>query len=976
MITNACVVASEDTVDGLNMDNKNNKQLTPSQSLAVNTKQSLAVIASAGTGKTTVLVDRFLKSFEDWNVPLHQILAFTFTEKAASEMQERILKESSLDLFESQNIQMSTLHAFCNQVLKQYGHRMGLSSDFQILNDAAAKIWKKSKFQSWLGYQLSLFDSAVSKLYPDYGAFKLKESLQNLFLKEDGNRLTELSFQTQAEPYTQLWKDALKSLQTLKDQVFEEKLAFNRLEFADLELLTLKLLQEDEWVRHELQNRYHDILVDEYQDISPIQNQIIQLLFKPGHNRLFIVGDPKQSIYRFRQADVQSFFDMVHVIEKAGGQTIYLKETFRTPAKLQSSFNSLFNKLLGPDLYQESHSLNSNDSSALFVELPQDSSEKEDWNNSLQNKVIVHIQNLIQQNINVNDICILVRTHKIKQDYQKALEQASIAWQSDSEFELLDETLLTKSWMTLMSLKQPSPYYQLSSYFSDQSLDESLYNELSHTLPLQALYKSLLIEQSQALCAHVEPLSQIMAFVESWQSQGFNSLEDCQAFLMDLHYMHLKYKPTPQSKTGVHLLTVHASKGLQFKHVIVVPGSREQSEKSALQVQNDEVLFQIPEKEKPAHLKYDLKKTEDWDSATTSEKQDSLDEVKRLLYVALTRTKESVALFPFFPKKDLVKAAAKNNIQLDQMTSYNDLLFGIAFHLKDQVHHNLVPQTEYNETSTALTSLNDIIPKQNQSTQPLITVSELETYQLCPKRFELRYKQGVRPIKQYNLDFKPKGQASSTIPARVKGNVIHEVLQHYDFNGTKALNQIIGKSLKDQLVLADTDQLENDIAALLAKIQNQKNLQQLLVAPQDSQNEQPFLLDLDHFILKGQIDKLIKIRQDWMVLDFKTHKITAKGQTQQLFNEFEFQLLCYALAIKKNYVQSSVRVGLLFTHTLDLIEKTYTHNDLIEFENTLKSIFLKSSQENEFALTSDESICERCAYFDKNYCGIQDVSKL
>lgn len=970
MTISVYVVVLDGIVDDLNMDKTNTKKLTPSQSLAVNTKQSLAVIASAGTGKTTVLVDRFLKSFEDWNVPLHQILAFTFTEKAASEMQERILKESTLNIFESQNIQMSTLHAFCNQVLKQYGHRMRLSSDFQILNDAAARIWKKSKFQTWLGYQLSVAGSAVSQLYPDYGAFKLKESLQNLFLKEDGKRLTDLAFKTNQEPYTQLWKEALKSLQTLKDQVFEEKLSFNRLEFADLEHLTLKLLQEDDWVRSDLQNRYKDILVDEYQDISPLQNQIIQLLFKPGHNRLFIVGDPKQSIYRFRQADVQSFFDMVHVIEKAGGQTIYLKETFRTPAKLQNSFNTLFSSLLGSELYQESQSLNSNEASGLLIHLPDQEANKAEWNDSLSDQVLEHIQSLLAQNINVNDIVILVRTHKIKQEYQTQLEAAGIAWQSDSEFELLDESLLTKSWMTLMSLKQPSAFYQLSSYFSDQTLDEAQYADLSQILPLQALYKSLLIEQSQELCSHVEPLSQIMAFIESWQSQNFTSLESCQAFLMDLHYLHLKYKPTPQNKNGVHLLTVHASKGLQFKHVIVVPGSREQSEKSALQIQNNQVLFQIPEKEKPTHLKYDLKKTEDWDEATTAEKQDSLDEVKRLLYVALTRTKESIALYPPFPKKELMQAAAKDKIDLSQMSSYNDLLFGMAFHLQSQTHSHLDVKSQTAEDKSNRLSLSQIIPSSQTHHQPIATVSELETYQLCAKRFELRYIKGIRPIKKTTLDMNSTPKTNLKIPARVKGNVIHEVLQHYQFHNPQALKNIIDKSLKDQLVLAQTDQLESDIKTLLNQIQSSNGLKNLLVNPQHFQNEQPFLIDLEHFYLKGQIDKLIQAESDWMVLDFKTHKITSQEQTQQLFDEFEFQLLCYALAVKENYYQNNVRVALLFTDTLELVEKTYNENELNRFKEDLKSIYLKSSKETTFDLTKDTSICERCAYFDKNYCGI------
>ncbi|MFC3929098.1 helicase-exonuclease AddAB subunit AddA [Streptococcus caprae] len=169
---------------------------------------------------------------------------------------------------------------------------------------------------------------------------------------------TILKYQGQALPLLEVLQ---RFMLDFTQQYLERKKAENALEFADVSHLAIQLLETEDQVRQSLQAKYHEVMVDEYQDTNHTQERILELLSN-GHNR-FMVGDIKQSIYRFRQADPQIFNQKFKLYQEDPnqGKLILLKENFRSQIEVLEATNALFSRLMdeavGDVTYDDSHSL-------------------------------------------------------------------------------------------------------------------------------------------------------------------------------------------------------------------------------------------------------------------------------------------------------------------------------------------------------------------------------------------------------------------------------------------------------------------------------------------------------------------------------------------------------------------------------------------------------------------------------------------
>ena len=262
----------------------------------------LMIIAGAGTGKTTVITKRIAWLIEQEIVKPENILALTFTEKAAAEMEERVdllLPYGYVDL------QVSTFHSFCEKLLRDYGVDIGLSRDFKLTSELDAWLLARANFdrfeldyyrplgnptkylRSLLGHFSRVKDEMVSP--DDYIAYAEGERA-NLDAKNSDdeatsevNRLAEL-----AAAY----------------HTYQQILAENdSLDFGDLILFTLHLFKKRPQVLKKLREKYKFILVDEFQDTNWAQYELIKLLAAPDNN-LTVVGDDDQSVYKFRGASL------------------------------------------------------------------------------------------------------------------------------------------------------------------------------------------------------------------------------------------------------------------------------------------------------------------------------------------------------------------------------------------------------------------------------------------------------------------------------------------------------------------------------------------------------------------------------------------------------------------------------------------------------------------------------------------------
>jgi DNA helicase-2/ATP-dependent DNA helicase PcrA len=283
----------------------------------------LLIVAGAGTGKTQVITRRIAWVIATKRARPDEILALTYTDKAAAEMEARV---DVLVPYGYVGATISTFHAFCDRLLREHAVELGLTSRLRIDTPAEILVFLRERLfelglarymplgrpDEHLKALLSMFDRARDEdVTPaDYEAFARRLSAE---AGDDPVRLDRaLAESEKAAAYTR----------------FHELLAAHgRLDFSSQISLALRLLRERAYLRREYQDRFRFILVDEFQDTNHAQFELLRLLAGPGSN-LTVVGDDDQSIYRFRGAKLENLSEFVDTFERA--RVLVLKRNYRS----------------------------------------------------------------------------------------------------------------------------------------------------------------------------------------------------------------------------------------------------------------------------------------------------------------------------------------------------------------------------------------------------------------------------------------------------------------------------------------------------------------------------------------------------------------------------------------------------------------------------------------------------------------------
>jgi DNA helicase-2/ATP-dependent DNA helicase PcrA len=279
-------------------------QLNPMQQLAVKHDTGpLLLLAGAGSGKTRALTHRIAWLILKYKVDPWQILAVTFTNKAAGEMKER-LEELLGDV---QGLWVSTFHAACVRILRQEIEALGFKRNFSIYDD---------QDQERL----------------------LKTLLQELGLDEKTLKPRAVAAAIDRAKNRGLWPDQLDDGDYHAAQItriyalYQERLQqSNALDFGDLLMQTVRLLEEHPAVLDKYRQRFHYILVDEFQDTNQVQYRLVHLLAS-GHGNLCVVGDDDQSIYRWRGAEIGNILGFER--DYPGCETIRLEQNYRSSSTI------------------------------------------------------------------------------------------------------------------------------------------------------------------------------------------------------------------------------------------------------------------------------------------------------------------------------------------------------------------------------------------------------------------------------------------------------------------------------------------------------------------------------------------------------------------------------------------------------------------------------------------------------------------
>ncbi len=314
-------------------------ELTFEQRRAVeNPRRGTVLLAGAGSGKTTVLVERYLRTVAAGVRP-SEILTVTFTNAAAAEMRERIARrlhdsDPKLALRVESTPLMGTLHSICFHLLRSYGEELGAPVPEKLMADTdTARLFEKE-------FQRLLRRTAPESLRTLLKHYSLRE-LPLLFWEAYAKRYLfpeETAASLAAVPFGNEFHAVFSQL---KAAMAEKTVRAGRFGFDDLEHETLSLLRRLTKPLLEVKA----VLVDEFQDLSPAQWEIVQRLVQGDANRLFLVGDPKQSIYGFRGAEVRLFQRGVRAVLDAGGETVDLTCNFRSGAGVVDYLNQLSPRL-------------------------------------------------------------------------------------------------------------------------------------------------------------------------------------------------------------------------------------------------------------------------------------------------------------------------------------------------------------------------------------------------------------------------------------------------------------------------------------------------------------------------------------------------------------------------------------------------------------------------------------------------------
>jgi ATP-dependent exoDNAse (exonuclease V) beta subunit len=1014
--------------------------LTEDQQQAVIEDTHLSVIASAGTGKTTVLTQRFLNIHVKQQVPIYNIMAFTFTEKASQEMKERVLYSSVLspELYGLLNI--GTIHSYCHRFLKKHGHLLGLEPGFNIFDEQAHSLWIEDKIEHWIKSNLQSDEKTVVKFCKYYGYANLIKTTRKLY--EQGLlSMPEKSIQCINHPDeldTAHITAFLKLIEKFSADLLSQKISHQTISYDDLEVLTLKILHEQKDILLSEQKKHCHILVDEFQDVSPRQFQLIKNLFNPEMNQLFIVGDPKQSIYGFRSADASLFTKMTGIIENHGGKAIYLKHTFRTPERLQSYFNEVFPKVLRGQTYHEAITHNPSQSFIDIHAAPETKLNSAELHEEISQGIASKINLLHKKGVAYEDMAILFYAKSSLPIYQKNLQKHTIPTLTEDKIFFLENPLILFSWHCLnylsdIALKQSNkihqigilrnPYMGFSESFIEhliKSEQEDLFNE--QTLDLFSSQKDhqqwdkirILLQKWQNLSDKLFAAELFQVIIDdilpnpdlqqtviderfyhmlrSLQSQDLFYLKDLRQELKELDGLDLKLALSPHLQKGVSLISIHASKGLEFDHVFLIPGRRKTSDSKLFARHAEGFIFKIHDCEFETGLKYKLGESENFSLIQKHEKNLANEELARLIYVALTRTKKHLHLYPNKVSISLEKALDKNPDDTKTIKSYNDWLYWLSRPREettldtpqqdlvltndtaDEPKDYPIPDVETDTTPTL--AANELII-QDFGRMPVFTPTEIETFTECPKRFALKYCQKVRPIKWQAHKLKNNKRTKLRLSPSDRGNLYHEILQFYDMRRDE-LDTVIERALFNQHLIDEDGRIKAECQLFMQNLRRDNLLRNFLFNNKESHEELSFSLNLNRFALTGQIDKLVKVnyenKDQWFIIDYKTHHVLTEQERSRLLKRFHFQMSCYALAITKKFDIPSIKSLILFTHGPTYFVFDHKQDELKEFETKLNHLhiaYLESLNSGTFPLTDEPDNCRDCAYYTDNYCGIK-----
>ncbi len=372
----------------------NLETLNPAQREAVEkTEGPVLILAGAGSGKTRVLTTRIAHLIEDKGVQAANILAITFTNKAANEMRERVEETLGSD---TKDMWISTFHSCCVRILRKDINRIGYNRSF-VIYDSADQVTLIKDCLKELNLSDKVFEPKVVISTISGAKDKLYSPQKFKAIHMHDNRMSKM-----AEIYA-LYQDRLKRNSAL--------------DFDDLIYKTVELFKEDSEVLDYYRSRFKYIMVDEYQDTSKAQYELIKLLASQ-HQNICVVGDDDQSIYGWRGADIRNIlefekdYDDVHVVK--------LEQNYRSTQIILDAANTVISNNI--ERKRKKLWSDKKDGELIKIQLAENEMDEADFVSDMIYKICK------EQNRTYKDFAVLYRANAQARSVEDALNRSQIPY--------------------------------------------------------------------------------------------------------------------------------------------------------------------------------------------------------------------------------------------------------------------------------------------------------------------------------------------------------------------------------------------------------------------------------------------------------------------------------------------------------------------------------------------------------------------
>lgn len=464
--------------------------LNPAQKEAVTHGQGpLLIIAGAGTGKTKVITHRIAYLIGSKSAKPEEILAVTFTEKAANEMEERV---DLLIPYSYSFVEISTFNSFGERVLRNYGIELGYPPDFRLLDDVEQAIFfREHLFQLPLDYYrpLSSPTKYIQNLLATIKRIKQEDINPDEYVEFSQKLLKEASDNVEKE-------SALKHLEMAKVYKKYQEILKNggKIDFEDQVLLVVELFRRRPSILKEFQNKYKYILVDELQDTNYIQFELLKLLASK-HNNLTVCGDDDQSIFRFRGASLTNILNFQEFYPKA--KKIVLTKNYRsTQAILDSAYQLI--KQNNPNRLEFKYHIDKTLESSMESDGKSIHLFQFDTISHEADKVAEIIQEKVSQGYRYGDMAVLVRRNADADPFLRALNMKEIPFRFSGSRGLYsqEEVKILISFIKALTDFEDSKnlfYLALSEVYRIDPYDLTLISNYAHrkNMPLHKVFREI-----------------------------------------------------------------------------------------------------------------------------------------------------------------------------------------------------------------------------------------------------------------------------------------------------------------------------------------------------------------------------------------------------------------------------------------------------------------------------------------------------